>query len=278
MNSPSHLTSIRRILVALDASPDSLAALKIASQLASLYGAELIGIFVEDINLIRLAGLPFAREIGRYSAILRPIDKIQIERQLRAHSRWIESILASIAVEKNLQWSFRTFRGAITDELLSAARDTDLILLGRSGWSGRRRLGSTARQLAVQSPIQAMILSRQLSPRTKLLLIYDGSELSQKELEAARILGENIESPDVVLLAASSERADQLRSEVESTLVGLQNLKYFWLRSLDLERLSQILSSEGCELIVLPATSPHFDVDTLLGVLDESKCAVLIVR
>jgi nucleotide-binding universal stress UspA family protein len=278
MNSPAHLGSIRRILVAIDASPDSLAALEIASNLAYLYSAELIGIYVEDINLIRMADLPFAREIGHFSAILRPINSTEIERQLRAHRRWIESIFASIAGDKNLQWSFRTFRGAITEELLSAARDTDLILLGRSGWSGRRRIGSTARRLAIQSPIQAMILSRQLTPKTKFLLVYDGSDLSQKALEAVRILGEDIKSPNVLLLADDLEQANQLRSEVDSSLPGLQNLKYIWLRSLDLERVSQILTSEGCELIILPASSPHFDIDAVLGMLDESNCAVLIVH
>lgn len=278
MNSPAQIKSIRRILVALDASPDSLAALETASHLAYLYDAELIGIYVEDINLIRVAELPFAGEVGHFSAILRPINSTEIERQLLAHRRWIESILASIAIDKKLQWSFRTFRGAITEELLSAARDTDLILLGRSGWSGRRRLGSTARRMAIQSPIQALILSRQLSPGTKYLLVYDGSELGRKALQTVRLLGEDVKSPDILLLTDNPERASQLREEVESSLPDLQDPKYFWLRTWDLERISQILASEACELIILPASSPHFDAVAVLGMLDASNCAALIVR
>ncbi|MBK7177644.1 MAG: universal stress protein [Chloroflexi bacterium] len=54
---------IQRILVALDASPHSLAALEAAIDLAERLDAELQGLFVEDINLLRLAQLPFAREL-----------------------------------------------------------------------------------------------------------------------------------------------------------------------------------------------------------------------
>ena len=52
-----------RILVALDASPQSEAALRAAAELAALLEAELEGLFVEDINLLHLCGLPFGREI-----------------------------------------------------------------------------------------------------------------------------------------------------------------------------------------------------------------------
>ena len=48
---------IRRILVALDSSPASLSAMEQAIELAAGFEAEVIGLFVEDINLVRLAEL-----------------------------------------------------------------------------------------------------------------------------------------------------------------------------------------------------------------------------
>ena len=56
--------SFRRILVALDGSAHVLAALQAASEMAARMKSELVGLFVEDINLVRLAGLPFPRELG----------------------------------------------------------------------------------------------------------------------------------------------------------------------------------------------------------------------
>ena len=73
MNEHEREPTIRRILVALDASRHSLAALEAASELAEALKAELVGIFVEDVNLLYLAGLPFAREVRYLSGVDRPL-------------------------------------------------------------------------------------------------------------------------------------------------------------------------------------------------------------
>ena len=54
--------AVKRILIALDPSRRGQSALQAAAHLAAGTGAELAGLFVEDINLLRMAGLPFARE------------------------------------------------------------------------------------------------------------------------------------------------------------------------------------------------------------------------
>ena len=68
MNESEPNLAIRRILIALDASTHSLAALHAAAEMAANMQAELIGLFVEDENLLHLAGLPFAQEVRSSSA------------------------------------------------------------------------------------------------------------------------------------------------------------------------------------------------------------------
>ncbi len=51
----------RRVVVAVDGSPTSLAAMEATGELASVWGAEMVGLFIEDTNLLRMASLPFAR-------------------------------------------------------------------------------------------------------------------------------------------------------------------------------------------------------------------------
>ncbi|RMF77434.1 MAG: universal stress protein, partial [Nitrospirae bacterium] len=75
--------AFRRIVVAVDASADSLAAVRAAARLAEALSAELHGLFVEDANLVRLARLPFAREV-RLSAAPRRLEAAALERELRA--------------------------------------------------------------------------------------------------------------------------------------------------------------------------------------------------
>ena len=61
-----------RIVVALDASPNSVAALRAGAELASLLGVDLEGLFVEDIDLVRLCGLPYRQEVGSFNCFRAP--------------------------------------------------------------------------------------------------------------------------------------------------------------------------------------------------------------
>lgn len=289
MRTEGHRGEIRRILVALDASPLSRVALEVAANLAIRYQAELVGIYVEDINLIRVADFPFVREIGAISGRLNEINRHLIERQLRAHARFVERLLAEAATrispaggtagESALRWSFRTVRGAISSELLSAARDSDLILLGKSGWSRSRRLGSTARALAAESPILAFILHQLPHPGTPVMVAYDGTPDSRVGMTTARLISGASAELNVLILAEDIESAQRLRTEVEEYFAGEGvKLNYRWLSSLDAETIDQTAQMAGCEVLVLPAESRFLDREALLTILNESKCSVLLVR
>jgi hypothetical protein len=92
--------------------------------------AELIGLFVEDVDLIHFAGLPFASEVGYVSAARRTLDVNAMERSLRALAREAHDALRAAAVERSARWSFRVTRGSAPAELLAAAQDADLVILG----------------------------------------------------------------------------------------------------------------------------------------------------
>ena len=121
MPEAERIEEIRRILIALDASPASQAALELAAELAVRHQAELIGIYVEDINLLRSADISITEEVGGYSAISRRVDSQQIESELKAQARRIKEMLSSIAGRANLHWTFRSVRGLIPGELIAAA-------------------------------------------------------------------------------------------------------------------------------------------------------------
>ena len=279
MSASKRIIDINRILVALDASPQSLAALKVAAELAAKYGAELVAVFVEDINLVRLAGFPFAQEIGYFSAISRHLDSQQIDLELRAHARWVERTTATLAKRTNLRWSFRTMRGAISGELLSAALESDLIILGKIGWSGQRQLGSTARSLVVHAPLPALFLQRNLRSGMPLMVAYEGSPSGRKALAIARMLRLSDNPLTVLVLAADHDEADRLRSEAQTLLepAGIP-VNYRWLSELDGQKFARLARLEGCEIMVVPADSQFFPEDILLSLVNETDCAVLLVR
>lgn len=119
---------VRRIIVGLDPAAQSRALLEAAFELAGQMQAELLGLFVENQDLLHFAGLPFAREVGFESATRRALDVVSMERTLRALAREARQALESAAKGTRVQWSFRVVRGAPGAELLAAAEESDLVI------------------------------------------------------------------------------------------------------------------------------------------------------
>jgi nucleotide-binding universal stress UspA family protein len=128
--SPSELGfSIRRILVPVDASPGSLATLVRAVDLAGKLEAELLGLFVEDIELLRLADSPYARELVYFSAAEIPLSRENMETKLKAQSVQARKALEVAGAHAQVRWTFRTVRGDVLTEILAAANQVDLLQL-----------------------------------------------------------------------------------------------------------------------------------------------------
>lgn len=270
---------IKRILVALDASPHSLAALETAARFATKFQAELVGIFVEDINLVRMSEMPFASELGYYSAARRPLTSTEILRQLRVQARWAQHALALLAERAHINWSFRTVRGAVPAELLAAASEADLLILGKAGWSRKRSLGSTARVVITQPPRQAMVLQAGVHLERPILVIYDGSPNSQKALSTALNLRTEENPIMVVLLTEGAESAQALQEEIRGHFPNESSkLHFYWFPTLDIKRLAQLVRLEQCSIFIIPAQSKNIPEEDLLALMNAMDCAVLLVR
>jgi hypothetical protein len=128
------------ILVALDASPHSAAALVAAAEVAAALNLELRGLYVEDVNLLHLCGLPFGLEIGSFTANPRRLEQARMERDFRIQASLLRKIMADVAGRQRVSWSFKVVRGGVTQELLSAGSTAQMVSLGRVGTTpGRAR-------------------------------------------------------------------------------------------------------------------------------------------
>lgn len=274
--------AIRRILVAVDASPHGLAALAESVDLAARLEAELLGLFVEDVDLLRLAELSIAHEIGATSAVVRPMDRDAVERQLRSQARRVESRLARLAVPARVRWSFRVARGRVVAELLAAAGDSDLIALGRTGWSplGRRRLGSVVRRLAAEAPGPVMVLRERAGIATPAVLVYDGSRAAHAALDLAAAVVRGRDGELRVLVAADDAgTADRLAADAAARLAGHERRpSVLRLVPATTDGLARAANQLAAGTLVMPADHPLAAGRGLSRLLDAVRCPVLLVR
>jgi nucleotide-binding universal stress UspA family protein len=281
MNESEEERAIRRILVALDASPPSLAALRAAAQLAADLDAELVGIYVEDINLLRLSDLPFAREVLAYTLASRQLNRERVERQLRMQARLARRAMEEIAQRLRLRWTFHVSQGLITNELLEAAQESDLILIGNAGWSRRKRLGSTARVFAVQAPRHTLIIQEGAHLGLPVGVVYDGSPPARKTLDIAASLLRIQEGFLIAfILADHIDEARSLQSDISEWARSKElHVHYHWLVDSETSYLVELVRDEKCGALVLSAETLVFhEEEALAEFLDQIGCPVLLVR
>ncbi len=277
MNEPG--VEIRRILVALDASPPSLAALEAAAALAARLHVALQGLFVEDIQLLQVAQLPFSQEIGHFSASRRQLNTARIERQLRVQAKRARRIFALTGQRMQVSSEFHVTRGAVTPEVLAAVRDTDLLVLGQAGWSKIRakQLGSTARTALAAAPNLMLIVQAggHLGPPVQVL--YDGSPAAERGLLLAEALMGKEQWLTVLLLDGVAELAAR-HNQVQAILRHRINIEYRTLTQSNVSRLLRLVETKSTGLLIMPLKPAPLAEDALLTLLPQIKMPVLLVR
>jgi nucleotide-binding universal stress UspA family protein len=151
-----------RVLVLLDGSRLSLDALEAAADIAHARGAEVLGIFVEEVNLLRSAGYGWSREVGASSGQARPLDAALVHARMQALAEQARRSLSLAMARRGIPQDLKLCRGQVVSEVLSLASPGDLLVLGRVGWSGipGARIGSTARALVLQAPGDVLLWTR----------------------------------------------------------------------------------------------------------------------
>jgi hypothetical protein len=121
---------IRRIVVRLDPAPRSRTLLQAAAVLAGKMEIELVGLYVENMDLLHFAALPFAREVGVYSAKVRRLDVAAMERSLGAHAKQARSCspspLGIFLFDGRFVWRAQANRMPVLQRAISSSRSWDM--------------------------------------------------------------------------------------------------------------------------------------------------------
>jgi nucleotide-binding universal stress UspA family protein len=207
--------AIRRILVAVDASPLSLAALAAAVGFAGRLGAELEALFVEDINVVRLVAHPYVHTFSLAAARRQALDDVLIEKMLELQAVAARRALDEAMAATTVRGSFVIRRGRVEAELLAAAAAFDLVCLG---WSGRAepgsrpRLGGVARAVLSRAPGPVLVLREPAAG--PVMALWDGTAAAGRALAVAILLAaDDCGCVDLLIPEADPARLDELAAE-----------------------------------------------------------------
>jgi hypothetical protein len=275
--------------MALDGAISGPASLDVAVDLAMRFRAELMGLFVEDTDLLSLAALPFSAQVNLSTAAAHPLEHDDLERAFVARAAAVRRDLSDAAARRQVKWSFRTVRGRAASELSAAAADADLVVVegGRQGVRRYENIGLSPRIALMRVSRSLLILRADRQFTRSVVAVYDGSVLSRKALSAVAGFVGHGDRVTVLLRADPSHPVTGLEADARTALGAASRAADFEPTSAwDLSSLCAQMTGRDPGLIVLGADSslaPAGTADNANGhdiqrLLDTMKCPVWIVR
>lgn len=126
MQAPAH--SFTRLVLGLQTSRDE-HALRFGVEFANLLHLDLLGLFVEDVNLRQLARFPFARELRTLEGDWRPLQLDRLSNELDLATRRAERLFADAAKALTGKYRFEVVRGAVSEAISLVSRANDIVMI-----------------------------------------------------------------------------------------------------------------------------------------------------
>ena len=239
------------VLIAADVGSYSITTVSLAVQMAASVNTRLRGLFIEDEDLLQIAGLPIAREISLTTARERPTDVDQIQRSVRAVARQFEKTLQQEAGALQIGWSFDYVRGRVREIGFKPGNDATYLILGLSV---SHRLRSRSER----------------APRRILLIANE----SQHQKQALRVVLDRFSHETVELTLVAAETGGQLSVDIAEMNRGKTDsicLKELTREQL-FDQLPRLGSGFDCAII-----SRHEKPEALTRILKALSCPVILV-
>jgi nucleotide-binding universal stress UspA family protein len=267
---------IKRVVVPLDAASEAGTAIDTAARLAARWRVPLHGVFIEDEELIGLAGLPFARQVTLGTG-LEPLTRDHVEDHFRAFAERVRRELATAADQHGVKWSFEVGRSPLADAL----GENDFVVIGAvtRPIGGHFRISSRCWSWTATITRPFLLAKREWESGGSVFTL-----LRRRGPESARTLGIAAQiaafgsgsltvagTPD---LAGSDDFAAWVSGLLEGHSLNLQTEP----AAPEPAALRQRIIDLDCRLLILEAPEHGREPDDLRELAERLACDVLIIR
>ncbi len=266
----------RRILVAMDSNAESLAGLRRAATLASELRVELAGLFLEDINLLRMSELP-GHEIILASGSRKSTSRADMEQQMRRRAAAARREVERLAEALSLSWTFEVRRAGLDSALREAARSNELVCSA---------LAPPPLPHAAPKPRRPSRTSRRKAPYPHgparrprpVLALYEGGEGGGRVLELAQRAARINHLPlEVLVPARGSAAGDRAVGEVGRNLAEAETATTVRRLPQSEKALLNALAVAQGQLLFLDAAGHAATAEHLASLRSAANCDLLLV-
>ncbi len=266
---------IKSILLAVDASENAKVAATYANFLCYKLDATLDVVYVVDS---RLVNMPYWTD---YGAISLPVTRFSEEMRnvLESQGKLLLEQIKEKAEHAEVRSRTEMRSGIPAAEIIEAAKDCDLIVIGRHGESStledHKGLGAVAERVLRSSNQPVLVAPVKMQEIKRVLLGFDGSDRAREAMTYAAELSRRLNVPMTALSADQDEELVQERLATVRSYAEAHGLELVTMPLLNVDPVEAILgvAQEG-DLIAMGAFGEGRIREWLLGSTTESVLRV----
>jgi nucleotide-binding universal stress UspA family protein len=277
---------IKNILVPLDGSDHSKAALEYAIWMAEKFNGTLFGQHV--IDTVSIEGT-FFHDVSGSLGFEPYLDfSSKMREVLEERGKGILEEFSARCREKGIRCNKFLDMGIIPNEICERAKIMDLVVLGHRGINegfSTGLLGGTTESVTRKSPRPVFVSTKKFKVIERPLLAYDGSQRASSAMESAAEFCTLLQLPLTVLYIPKDEKAgDKVLEQAKSYLSSYEiEAKYELARGYPEQKIIEYLVNLSYDLLFIGAYGHRRIIEMVLGstteyVLRKSPSPVFLTR
>jgi len=279
-------TMIKNILIPLDGSEHSAAALDYAIWMTKKFDGALFGQHI--IDTISIEGT-FFHDISGSLGFEPYLDfSTKMREVLEERGKVILDDFAQRCGKEQIRHQTFLDMGLIANEICERSKIADLVVIGHRGVNeefSTGLLGTTAESITRKCPRPVFVSTKNFKPVENPLLAYDGSQRASSAMESAAEFCKLLNLPLTVLTIAKEEKmAESVQQQAKSYLgsYGIET-RFQVDRGYPEQKIIDYLSKFGYDLLFIGAYGNRRIIEMVLGstteyVLRKSTCPVFLNR
>ena len=286
---------MKSILLAIDESKSSKAAINVASELSKISGAKIKGLYVE--NSLRLLEWQPVELIGAAMGVssgiphARPTpEQVEVEKEFIEEGNRLKKLFDDACLKAGVFGTFYVKRGTVEEIIVQESRTVDFVIIGRRGKTfpeGLHEAGPTTENLLRHTTRPVLVVPEEGKLKNKILIAYDRSETSQRALIAG-VAFASLRNTEIAIISVANDinTAEECLSEAKEFLSSYNLKSTFRIgigAAMPWKAIMEEVERFDPGVIILGAFGSNRILELIFGsttkqILMEATCPVLLCR
>ncbi len=279
--SPDNDRSRRSIMIALDPGSPGRAGLEIVECFVDHRGRHLLGVALEDGELLAHARSRFATEV-MLSGAARPLEQGRLERQLRGQSASIRRAFEEAAARLGYSYGFKVLHDSIAARLRDEATDAEMLVVELpSVFASHQAAWETRIDQLAAVDLPAVLYARSgVTERKGLVALVDQPDDLDVIIRMAGRLARGAALAPTVVLGEASRSAEQdvrnlLVAALQERSASMRLVRSTEIGAVTLGRITQV---SDARVLVIPGRVTKSDPKFVREILRRTSCSILLVN